>query len=157
MRTTIACALAASLMLSACATTGTRGHGALEPQFVFFAHKTPQQKLTCDGSRKCELPVSVDCVLFVCRIGIDYDPIVVTDKPGAEVAWVLPDGDWRFDETNGIALDPDGRSEFTCHREQNGLRFACIDKHSKCGVYKYTINVKGPVAVPPLDPWIANN
>jgi hypothetical protein len=119
----------------------------------------PQKKLTCDGAGKCEAAVSVVCpLLVVCKLQVEYDPIVVVKKQKLTIAWQLPsDSSFRFDPKNGIVFDDEGKPVFDCRVEQNGLRFVCDDKHPGFSVYKYTINVTGNVSVHPLDPWAVND
>jgi hypothetical protein len=53
--------------------------------------------------------------------------------------------------------------EFQCSPKPERKEFACSDKHTDFGVFKYRINVTvpesvfGPRGVPSLDPWIVNN
>jgi hypothetical protein len=92
------------------------------------------------------------------KIAIDQETIrFAKDKQNVKITWQLPaDSKYTFPK-DGIAIK-DGGDEFPdCHPEQNGLRFACMNKHSKPGKYKYTITVDGSPAVPPLDPIIDND
>jgi len=59
--------------------------------------------------------------------------------------------------SNGIVFASGGSQFFDCHVEANGRRFTCRDRNTEAGRFKYTVNVTGSPAVPPLDPWIVNN
>ena len=74
-----------------------------------------------------------------------------------KITWQLPaDSKYTFPR-DGIVINDAGDEFPDCHQEQNGLRFACMNKHAKPGTYKYTIKVEGSPAVRPLDPVIMND
>lgn len=116
----------------------------------------------CEGGGACTVEVKVECERFYgCDVSVDYDLILVTDrgKP-TDIVWRLAgDTGARF-ATNGVVIDS---SEFECGPRGDAREFACTDKHSDFGVFKYRINVTvpqslfGPRGVPSLDPWIVNN
>lgn len=91
--------------------------------------------------------------------------IVVNQEPlyfpkgtqDVRITWQLPsDSKYTFPR-DGIVIKDAGDEFADCHPEPNGLRFSCLNKHSKPGTYKYTIKVEGSPAVPPLDPIILND
>lgn len=95
---------------------------------------------------------------------VDEKFIVVDQEPlyfgrGAKdvvITWQLPaDSKYRFPK-DGISIRNAGEEFVRCHPEQNGLRFACVNRNTKPGTYKYSIAVEGTPAVQPLDPTIVN-
>ena len=91
-------------------------------------------------------------------IVVDQEPIYFPKaKKNVKITWQLPsDSKYRFPK-DGIVIKDAGDEFPDCHPEQNGLRFACMNKHYKPGTYKYTIKVEGPSTVPPLDPIVLND
>lgn len=119
------------------------------------------KQLTCEGGGACAIEVRVDCDRFYgCALSVDYDLVLVEDRgKGTDIVWRLAgDAGARF-ARNGIAIDS---SEFEC-APRSDREFACTDKHSDFGVFKYRVNVTapesafGPRGVPSLDPWIVNH
>lgn len=92
------------------------------------------------------------------KIVVDQETIRFgKDKRNVKITWQLPpDSKYTFPK-DGIVINDAGDEFPDCHQEQNGLRFACMNKHSKPGKYKYTIKVEGSPAVPPLDPVVVND
>jgi hypothetical protein len=91
-------------------------------------------------------------------IVVDPDPLYFPkEAQNVKITWQLPtDSKYTFPR-DGIVIKDAGDEFPDCHPEQNGLRFACMNKHTKPGRYKYTIKVEGLPAVPPLDPIVAND
>ena len=62
----------------------------------------------------------------------------------------------------GSSETSDGKV-FTCRHEQNRKRFVCMNSHpvnapgSGVQIYKYTVNLRGPLPVNPLDPFMVND
>ena len=127
-------------------------------------HPRPDRILkhtTCEGGGPCRVDVKVECDRFYgCDLSVDYDLIVVNDRAKrTDIVWRLSgDGGARF-AANGVVID---NTEFDCGPRADAREFACTDKHSDFGVFKYRINVTvphslfGPRGVPSLDPWIVN-
>jgi hypothetical protein len=101
-------------------------------------------------------------------IVVDQEPMIFGPRQvNVEITWQLPrEGGYRFPR-DGITFS-DGKErtnlpgssdgEITrCHTSENGLQFTCLNRHSKEGTYKYTINVeKDGKRLKPLDPGIHN-
>jgi predicted component of type VI protein secretion system len=117
------------------------------------------KKLDC-RTAKCEVYVTVACAPF-CNPSLDSYAVIISVKNGKDtIAWELPkDSYFSFaDKNQGIVFDADGQKVIECNTEQSGRRVVCKDKSQDFGVYKYTVNVVGPlVYVFPLDPWVINN
>lgn len=118
-----------------------------------------EKKLDCNGAGECKVVVTVSCwgTPTVCATSLDYDVVVVRSQRDIKWTLVAPGG-YAFPE-NGIDVQGDATadaSDFNCMRT-GGDGFLCKDKDSKFGVFKYTVNVSGPVPPPPYDPWIVNN
>jgi hypothetical protein len=91
-------------------------------------------------------------------IVVDQEPIYFArEMQNVRITWQLPaDSKYRFSR-DGISFKDAGDEIADCHLEQNGLRFSCLNKHSKPGKYKYTIKVDGSPVVPALDPTVVND
>jgi hypothetical protein len=91
-------------------------------------------------------------------IVVDQEPLYFPKgKQNVTITWQLPsDSRYTFPK-DGIVIKDAGDEFPDCHPEQNRLRFACMNKHSKPGKYKYTIKVEGSPAVAPLDPTVLND
>jgi len=127
--------------LAGCAVPGPRG-------------ERTESKLTCDGAKKCEVNVAVDCTAGGCELSVDHQLIVVIDKRKDDITWTLPgSSEFSFAE-NGIVF-PDS-AEFGC-KSDGPRRFVCSNRHSKFGAWKYAIRLTGPRTVPVLDPWVIND
>jgi hypothetical protein len=85
---------------------------------------------------------------------VDIDTVDVPRGNSPNITWQIISAGYTF-PSNGIVI-AGGEGEFDCHVEANGRRFMCHDNHRKPGKYKYTVNLSGSPAVPPLDPWIDN-
>jgi len=116
---------------------------------------------TCEGGGACVVDVRVDCDRFYgCELSVDDDLVLVKERGRAtDLVWrLLGETRARFAH-NGIVIDS---GEFAC-APRSEREFACTDKHSDFGVFKYRVNVTlpeslfGPRGVPSLDPWIVNN
>lgn len=127
-------------------------------------HPRPERQskqATCESGSACVVNVNVACEHFYgCELSVDYD-LVLVEGPGksTEIIWRLTGGAGARFATNGIVLDS---SEFECGARAEMREFACADKHSDFGIFKYRVNVTvpkslfGPRGVPSLDPWIVN-
>ncbi len=85
---------------------------------------------------------------------MNAETIEVTRGNSPKITWELMNSNYTF-PTNGIVIT-NGGTEFSCHAEANGRKFSCNNRHTVPGRYKYTVNVTGSPAVPPLDPFVAN-
>ena len=113
-----------------------------------------EKTLRCTG-QNCDVQVAVTCSLSVfCTASVDNDTVQVSRGNSPNITWQMMNPGYTF-PSNGIVI-ANGGAEFDCHVEANGRRFTCHDNHTRSGKYKYTINVSGSPAVPPLDPWIDN-
>jgi hypothetical protein len=108
---------------------------------------------------------------------IQIGPEVLVFLPGQQnvtITWTLPgDSALRFAD-NGIViegqileqvikgerpsalLDPRQQEIVDCRRGDKGLTFSCVNRHSKPGVFKYTIRLLDGNKVIERDPFIAN-
>lgn len=91
-------------------------------------------------------------------IVVDQEPIVFArGMQNVRITWQLPpDSRYRFPR-DGISFRDAGDEIADCHPEQSGVRFSCLNKHSRPGKYKYTIKLDGSPAVQPLDPTVVND
>ena len=91
------------------------------------------------------------------HIVVNQEPIIIprNDKDKT-ITWSLPkDSPYSF-PADGIVI-ANGGDEFKCHLEADNQRFACKNKNSKPGKYKYTVKVMdGAKPLEPLDPVISN-
>ncbi len=149
MKSILPMSLAACALLAGCAGMYPR------------VESTPRL-LTCDGSTPCVVPVTVSCVRFYgCRLLVDDEVVLVKGrgKP-VEIVWRLGGDTPSQFPSNAIVLD---NSAFECHARPEAREYACTDRHTEFGIFKYRINVTvpesvfGPRGVPPLDPWIVND
>ena len=91
-------------------------------------------------------------------IVVNQEPIVIpNNEKDTWITWQLPvDSTYSF-PADGIVIANAG-DEFKCNLEADKKRFACKDKNSKSGKYKYTIKViDGSKPLEPLDPFIMND
>lgn len=110
--------------------------------------------LRCTG-QNCDVQVAVSCSLSVfCTASVDNQTVQVSRGNSPNITWQMMTPGYTF-PSNGIVI-VNGGTEFDCRVEANGRRFMCHDKHTRSGKYKYTVNVSGSPAVPPLDPFIEN-
>ena len=98
------------------------------------------------------------------RIVVDQESLVFGEALSGiavKITWQLPKGsNFRFPQ-DGIVFDKAGE-EIVC-KSEGGQTFACLNRHTKPGRYKYTIKLV-PVeprpdfkAPEPLDPWVIND
>lgn len=121
----------------------------------------PGKRLDCEGGAECVVTVNVACTHYYgCDLSVDYDLILVDGRGRrTDIVWRLTGDAGAEFPANGIVLD---ETEFECKGTPEKKQFACTDKHSDFGVFKYRINVTvpqsafGPRGVPSLDPWIVN-
>jgi len=108
----------------------------------------------CD-TPKCAVQVDVKCSAYIfCSINANPEWVEVGRANSPEITWQLTTSDYAFSESGIAFVDME---EFKCRSEDGGRRFVCNNRHSKPGVHKYTIKVKGFPFVLPKDPWIYNN
>ena len=91
-------------------------------------------------------------------IVVNQEPIIIPRKDKDKtITWHLPkDTPYSF-PADGIVIDK-GDDEFKCNVEADKKKFACKNKNSKPGKYKYTIKVMdGAKPLEPLDPIILND
>ena len=111
--------------------------------------------LRCQG-QNCDVKVAVSCSLgLFCTAFVDSETLEVPRGNSPNITWELVSPGYTF-PSNGIVIQDAGGEFVDCHVEANGRKFACHNRHTKPGKYKYTINITGSPAVPPLDPWIDN-
>lgn len=116
-----------------------------------------KKSLTCsDLAKECKVTVTVgNCPILQC-LSVDYDLVLITDKKKITITWLLSNqGDYAFADPDGIKFDQSG-SDFKC-KADGKWKYACTNDNSRVAAYKYTVNVKGLLPIPPLDPWIVNN
>jgi hypothetical protein len=100
------------------------------------------------------------------RVSVNAEPLYFSQKDGAvTITWRLPAGGPYSFADNGIVVGGatgDAKQaaatseEFQC-RKVGPTEFACLNRNSRPGVYKYTVRVnEGSKALKPLDPIIAN-
>jgi hypothetical protein len=143
----------ASIVVACTLVAGCAGMHPRPPREAKLQH--------CQGSAACAVEVKVECERFFgCDLDVDYDLVLVEERgKRVDIVWRLSgDTGARF-PASGVVLDS---TEFECGPRADGREFACTDKHSDFGVFKYRINVTvpqslfGPRGVPSLDPWIVN-
>ena len=111
--------------------------------------------LRCTG-QNCDVQVAVSCSLgLFCTASVDNETVQVSRGNSPNITWQMVSPGYTF-PSNGIVIQNAGTEFVDCHVEANGRRFACHNKHTKPGRYKYTVNVTGSPAVPPLDPFVDN-
>jgi hypothetical protein len=110
--------------------------------------------LRCTG-QSCDVQVAVACSSGVCTASIDNDTVQVPHGNSPNIIWQLQSPGYTF-PSNGIVIANAGTEFDNCQIEANGRRFKCHDKHTRAGRYKYTVNITGSPAVPPLDPFVDN-
>jgi|SRR5580765_3600750 hypothetical protein len=141
-------AAAVCLALSACNTLPPQGKDKRE------------QKLDCRSANSCQVQVSVTCFIG-CSVSVDAYAVIVSVKNGKDaIAWQLPkDSTFAFAPNDqGVVFDEEGKRAFRCNTEQDGRRVTCKSSDPNFAVYKYTLNVIGPLgASGSLDPWVINN
>lgn len=92
-------------------------------------------------------------------IVVDQEPIVFTrDKVNVHIVWRLPHGgEYTFNPKMGIQIEREGTGEIVdCRPAENGYKFQCLNRHTKPGRYKYTINVLKGATPLTLDPQVVN-
>ena len=141
--------VASCLTLLGCATPSTS---------QVASETTP---LKCTGANRCWSKVGVKNCVARCDVALQYDVIEILPNIKDEVSWELQDSSYEFPD-NGIVVEDGGRV-FSCRHEQNRKRFVCANAHpvnppgSGVQIYKYTINLRGPMPVNPLDPFMVND
>jgi hypothetical protein len=110
--------------------------------------------LRCTG-QNCDVQVAVSCSLgLFCTASVDHETVQVSRGNSPNITWQMISPGYAF-PSNGIVF-ASGGTQFDCHVEANGRRFACRDRNTAPGKFKYTVNVTGSPAVPPLDPFVSN-
>jgi hypothetical protein len=137
------------LMLAACATPTSS---------QVITEKAP---LKCNGANRCWSKVGVKNCTTRCDVAIQYDVMEILPNVKGDVSWELQDSPYEFPD-DGIVVD-DGGKVFRCRHEQNRKQFVCANNHppSQPGtgvqIYKYTVKLRGPLPVNPLDPFMVND
>jgi hypothetical protein len=149
-------ALILSLLLAGCAGPYSM---QMHPDRAYAMKPRVEKKLDCNGAAECKVVVTVSCwgTPVVCATSLDNDVVVVHSQRDIKWTLVAPK-DYAFAD-NGIDVHSDATADphdFDCGRSRDG-GFFCHDKFSRPAVFKYTVNVSGPVPPPPYDPWIVNN
>jgi hypothetical protein len=109
------------------------------------------------------------------RIQLVPDVMVFrTDQRNVVVTWQLPAGARLRFADNGIviegevteqlikgqppsvALNPRQNEIVDCKRSADGLSFSCLNRHTRTGVYKYTIRVLQDGRIVERDPFVMN-
>ena len=124
--------------------------------------ETVSKQRDCESGGTCVIAVNVACTRFYgCELSVDYDLILVKGRgKSMNIVWRLTGDPGASFPSDGFVLDS---GEFQCSARPETKEFACADKHTDFGVFKYRINVTvpesvfGPRGVPSLDPWIVNN
>lgn len=151
LRTLIAMA-SACVVLGACGTWAQHEH-----PFVHARVKDP----SCDGTKKCEIFVTVACpeAASTCSATVDPKVVLILGRGRVEhITWTL-DGvtGYEFADQGIVIDDPD----FSCDPLGNPkTTFKCTDKHSRQALITYLVNIKaggGAKPVGSVDPWIVNN
>ena len=111
--------------------------------------------LRCTG-QNCDVQVAVSCSLGgSCTASVNNETVQVPQGNSPNITWQMMSPGYTF-PSNGIVIANGGGEFVNCHAEANGRRFTCHNNHTKPGKYKYTVNIAGSPAVPPLDPFIDN-
>jgi len=122
---------------------------------------TESAPLKCTGANRCWSRVGVKNCVARCDVAIQYDVMEILPNVKGDVSWELQDPSYEFPD-NGIVVD-DGGKVFSCRHEQNRKRFVCANSHpvnapgTGVQTYKYTVNLRGPLPVNPLDPFMVND
>ncbi len=140
------------VVLGACGTSPPREH-----PYVHARVKDP----SCDGTKKCEIFVTVTCPdgAADCTATVDPKVVVILGRGRVEhITWTL-DGVPGYQFTDhGIVIDD---PEVSCDPLGNQTTtFKCTDKHSRLAVIPYRVNIKAEGSAKPVgsvDPWIVNN
>jgi hypothetical protein len=115
----------------------------------------PGAKVAKCDSPKCSVQVEAKCVAYIfCFIHANPDWVQVGPGNSPELTWQLTSSEYTFTDNGIVFADAE---EFKCRREEGGRRFVCNNKHSRAGLHKYTITVRGFPFVFPKDPWIYND
>jgi hypothetical protein len=105
----------------------------------------------------CEISVTVPVPCSSCILSVDHSAVEIEPGNNNNIAWRITTPGYAFDKAKGIYFPADPREEvFKCHPERNASLYVCSNKHEKSGDFKYTVNVTGPGAPKPLDPWVVN-
>ncbi|MEO8535884.1 MAG: hypothetical protein ABI533_00035 [Betaproteobacteria bacterium] len=112
--------------------------------------------VTCNSAQQCRVEVRVDCSKQPCRIVVDHPNVFAR---GNDIVWTVVNNagqSYAFSRDDGVAFkSAAGRAAFSCHREANQARFACMN-HRTPGRFEYAIRLDGSPPVGPLDPWVVN-
>ena len=129
-----------------------------EPRYAHARVKDP----SCDGTKRCEIFVTVTCPegAAACSATVDPKVAVILGRGRVErITWTM-DGAPGFQFTDqGIVIDnsvdnPDFKCDPLGHQTTT---FTCTDKHSQLALVSYSVNITGVKPVSSVDPWIVNN
>jgi hypothetical protein len=125
---------------------------------ISFPAKNPKKALDCVddiNAKACTVKVDVEsCGLLGLQhcVSVPDDAVVIHDRKKIDVYWTIVNTNYKF-AANGIVVT-NGDNELGDCKPDGDFTFFCKNKHTKFGVYKYTIYVVG---LDPLDPWVIND
>jgi len=122
---------------------------------------TERAPLKCTGANRCWSKVGVKNCTTRCDVAIQYDVMEILPNVRGDVSWELQDSAYEFPD-DGVVVE-DGGTVFRCRHEQNRKQFVCANSHppnqpgTGVQIYKYTVKLRGPLPVNPLDPFMVND
>jgi hypothetical protein len=140
------------VILGACGTLPQH-----EPPYGRARVKDP----SCDGTKKCEIFVTVTCPdgAAECTASVDPKVVVILGRGHVQhINWTLKGvPGYQFADQGIVIDDPD----ISCGPLGNQTTtFKCTDNHSRLAVIPYLVNIKAEGSAKPVgsvDPWIVNN
>lgn len=93
------------------------------------------------------------------RISVSPDPLEFgRGQRDVVIIWTLDDSaaGFRFADANGINIGNPQREFDNARVIGNGRQFQVLNRNTRPGTYKYTINLVGPNGPVALDPTIVN-
>jgi len=116
--------------------------------------------MPCHGPEQSPVPTRPQVSIVDGRhIVVNQEPIIFTKaQVNVTIRWQLPaNGEYRFPR-NGIDFEKSADGEIVeCQPSKDGLEFTCLNRHTRPGSYKYTVNVqRGEKRLEPLDPRVVN-
>ena len=142
-------AIAASVVLLGCETTGAPGGGPGSGM---------RTQGNCTGA-SCQVTVTVACTGSSCTATANPKELDVETPHGNKVIQWKLDGPPEYSFADEAIQFASG-APFNCTRPGTGKREAtCVDRHEAPGEYGYTMAVVktgDPTSRIPVDPWIVN-